>query len=435
MKKIYFILSLAVVALLSACSEDFNEHNFPGYKDAADAKNVASYAFTFANADYASIGDSFTKIYQDSVSALKAQLKVAKKNNLDTTVIFANITRINGKLKTDSTLVAATAIKANNQFIDSKQAIKFAAKTLNSKYIYADLGSETITTYNLYIPCDTTTISNGNKYVLATADYDAMGTSKDTPGQYDNFSSSIDPTFYLPIWMKTKYPYAVKGDAKIIRYKFYIAKTSTAPAVTNTISDVFVYDGTSWAKYNSSIATTGKFIFNGKEWLFDPSIYITMKKGLNATDDYMLVVNYIKENQGVATPSLLGYYKAALEYEYYYGFDGYNGSISWKEESTRLNDPDYAKLTTIADKVAYMTQRTQEGLAIYLGLKYPDAKPKSNDVDQYCYITTIIYGEFTSDNYNTITTAASFSKTTYKYKYQRIDNGNLKWKYISREKL
>ena len=230
--------------------------------------------------------------------------------------------------------------------------------------------------------------------------------------------------------MKTKYPYAIKGDTKIIRYKFYINKT-----LTNTISDVFVYDGTSWAKYNSNIATTAKFIFNGKEWLFDPSIYITMKKGLNATDDYMMVVNYIKENQGVATPSLLGYYKGALEYEYYYGFDGYNGSISWKEESTRLNDPDYAKLTTIADKVAFMNQRTQEGLAIYLGLKYPDAQPKSNDVDQYCYVTTIIYGEFTSDNYNTVTTATSFGKTTYKYKYQRIDNGNLKWKYISREKL
>ena len=434
MKKIYFILSLAVIALLSSCSEDYNEHNFSGYKDAANPTNVANYTFTFTSADYSSIGDSFTKVYQDSVAALKTQLKDAKKNSKDTTVIFANITRISTKLATDSTLVAATAIKANNQFVNSKQAIKLAAKTLNSKYIYGDLNSSAITTYNLQVPYDTTTITTANKYVLAAADYDAMGTTSSTPGQYDNFSSSIDPTFYLPIWMKTKYPYAAKGDVKIIRYKFYTAKTSTTSAATNTISDVFVYDGTNWAKYNSSIATTGKFIFNGKEWLFDPSIYVTMVKGLTETSDYMMVVNYIKANQGATTPSLLGYYNTTLEYEYYYGFDAFYGNISWLE-TARTKDPDYVKLTTVADKVAYMNQRTQEGLAIYLQLKYPDAQPKSNGFDQYGYVTTIIYGEFTSDNYNTITTAASFVKTTYRYKYQRIDNGNLKWKYISREKI
>jgi len=145
-----------------------------------------------------------------------------------------------------------------------------------------------------------------------------------------------------------------------------------------------------------------------------------MKKGMNATDDYMLVLNYVKNHQGVTTPALLGYYGTTLEYEYYYGFSPYYGEISLLE-SDRLKDPDYAKLTTAADKAAYMTQRTQEGLAVYLGLKYPDAQPQVGGIDLYCYVTTTIYdGKVT---------------TNYKYKYQRIDNNNLKWKYVNSVKL
>jgi hypothetical protein len=262
------------------------------------------------------------------------------------------------------------------------------------------------------------TLVSKSYYLLAASDYTDMGVT--------TLSATTAPN-YIPALLKSKFPYAQEGSTKVVAYKGSSANTA----------DEYVLKSGVWTPLSLVETRTDQFVFSGWDvsgWVFDPTIYVTMKKGLNATDDYMLVTNYVKDHQAINTPSLLGYYKAALEYEYYYGFDAYNGSISWKEESTRLNDPDYAKLTTIADKVAYMTQRTQEGLAIYLGLKYPDAQPKSNDVDQYCYVTTIIYGEFTSDNYNTITTAA-FSKTTYKYKYQRIDNGNLKWKYISREKL
>ena len=44
MKKIYFIVSLAVLALFTSCT-DFNATNFPGYDDAAKPTNLVTYNY------------------------------------------------------------------------------------------------------------------------------------------------------------------------------------------------------------------------------------------------------------------------------------------------------------------------------------------------------------------------------------------------------
>lgn len=242
MKKIYFILSLAVIALLSSCSEDYNEHNFKGYKDAATPTNLTSYTYTLVDADYSTIS--------------KATLSTAKN-------------------ATDS--ANAKAIATNKYFQNVTPPGTLIPLLINTKYIYADEKSVANVTYNYSAPYDTLTIPAANKYALvAPTDYLAMGNATGQPGKNNNFSSSVDPYLYIPVWLKlVKYPYAKAGDVKLIRYKYYVSST-----VTNTINDVFVYDGTNWAKYKTNNTVTKSFVYKGGQWL-DILIYKGLTTGLN----------------------------------------------------------------------------------------------------------------------------------------------------------
>ena len=84
-----------------------------------------------------------------------------------------------------------------------------------------------------------------------------------------------------------------------------------------------------------------------------------------------------------------------------------------------MKDPTYAALTTAEQKEKYLTDRTQEALAVYLTLKFPNAQPQVSGIDVYCYVTTAIYDGVTTTN--------------YVYKYQRVD-AEPKWKFIERAK-
>ncbi|MBV5282317.1 MAG: choice-of-anchor J domain-containing protein [Paludibacter sp.] len=247
MKKIYFILSLAVIALLSSCSEDYNEHNFKGYKDASTPTNLTSYTYTLLDADYTTIKN--------------AALKIA-----------ANAT--------DST--NAKAIATNKYFQNVTPPGTLIPLLLNTKYVYADEKSVANVTYNYSAPYDTLTIVAANKYALvAPTDYAAMGTASGQPGKNNNFSSSVSPDLYIPIWLKlVKYPYAKAGDVKLIRYKYYVSST-----VTNTINDVFVYDGTNWAKYKTNNPATKTFVYKGGKWL-DILIYKGLTSGFGDFTTY-----------------------------------------------------------------------------------------------------------------------------------------------------
>jgi len=416
MKKIYFILSLAVIALLSSCSEDYNEHNFPGYKDAANPTNVVSYTYTMTDADYTTIANAIKKPVTDSIANFKTKLKTA--NHDDSISINTTIARLNTRLTSETPYINATYVGSNKLLNSQLKGADYIPVLLNSKYLYTDKGSTVKVIYYNVDNGDTTAIPATDRFTLTTADYIQMGTGTNQPGQYKNMSSSISSIItYLNTYLKTKCPYAVSGTVKVVSYVYYDSNKATKRQYR-----ILTFDGQNWGN------AAEQYVFNGKEWMFDPTINVTMKKGLTDADDYMLVLNYVKANQGATTASLLGYYGTALEYEFYYGFDAYHGNISWNDVD-RKKDPSYAALTTVEQKVAQLTQRTEEGLAIYLGLKYPNALPQVSGIDQYCYVTTGIYSEFTT------TTPSTGSTVNYRYKYQRVDNSTLKWKYISREKL
>lgn len=239
MKKIYFIAIIAVLATFTAC-DDFNERNFPGYDEAVKPTNVVTYNYVLTDADYSAI----------SKTALA-----------------------NSKTAADS--VVAKAIATNKYFVNTEAASSFVPLLLATKYKFADEKSAAMIDYKTIVAYDTTKISSSNKYSLVMEDYDIMGTSAGTPGQYDNFSGSINPGYYLPIWLKAKYPYALPKDVKLIRYKFY---TGTATVVNTS---VFTYDGSAWIMFKTVDIETSKFVFKNNSWQYiDSDIFIGLKDGI-----------------------------------------------------------------------------------------------------------------------------------------------------------
>lgn len=180
MKKIYFILSLAATALLSSCSEDFNEHNFSGYKDAANPTNVATYNYTLADADYKTI----------STSALAI-----------------------AKTKADSTI--AKAIATNKFLQDAAPAKTFIPIFLASKYQYADLGSTARITYsnsdNHPAYMDQLNAIN----ILDANDYKTSWGSDNNPG---SFTPSVNVATKLPAILAAKFPNSTDGTYKFVQY-------------------------------------------------------------------------------------------------------------------------------------------------------------------------------------------------------------------------
>ncbi len=241
-------------------------------------------------------------------------------------------------------------------------------------------------------------------YQVTLDDYTSMGVS--------SLSVATAPNF-IPTLLKNKFPYAQEGNSKVVAFK----TSSTAKT-----ADEYIFKGGFWMPLSLIETKTEQFVFSGWDvsgWVFDPTIRVSMKKGTASTDDYMLVVNYVKEKFGQETPALLGFFNTSLQTEYYYGFAAFYGNISWRP-SDRSKDPTYAALTTNEAKDAYLKLRTEEGLAVYLSLKLPNVPIQVSGIDVYCYVTTAIYDGVTTSNFI--------------YKYKRVDT-ELKWKYIESTKM
>jgi len=157
----------------------------------------------------------------------------------------------------------------------------------NMKIIYKYYAGSTTDQYSYFYKLDGTWhMVEGAPYELTSEDYDSMG----DPGKYNNFSSSALPEDYLPVFLKINFPYASEGDSKVIVYKFYSGSTDTEGVE-------YFFDGTSWAAYASTIATTSPFKFNGKNWVIVPPItYVVTTEANNkeytlTPDDYAAVGN------------------------------------------------------------------------------------------------------------------------------------------------
>jgi len=241
--------------------------------------------------------------------------------------------------------------------------------------------------------------AGSNVIVLQPEDYAAMGL---------NYLSAAQAPNYLPVWLKSKYPYAQNGDSKIIAYKTNSSGKYNAEEVA--------YNGTAWTITSVNIQKTDQFVVSNKGWVFDPTITIVMPKA-----DYQVLVDYVSVNQGVENPALVHGNKNA---EYYYGFSSYYGNVSYRD-TDRSKDPLYKELVDKAasnrEKSAFMNERTAEGIAIYLSVKYPDATTEVAGIEQLADVTVLVYYDPDSDIQNV------------NWTYTMKCTGNKQWEFVQRE--
>lgn len=233
---------------------------------------------------------------------------------------------------------------------------------------------------------------------LQPADYDAMGLKFLTTAQAPNF---------LPAFLRLKFPFAQEGFTKTVVYK---------TSATACYADEYIFSKGTWSANTFVLTITDQFLLSNQGWVFDPTLHFLLKKGKEPTDGYMMVVNYVAAHQAIANPALVSSYGDS---EFYYGFNANYGNITYRDKDRSI-DPAYPASGTIQEKVAFMDQRTIEAMKLILTLKYPDAQPQVNGIDQMAEVTGLIYSNPSSNN----------SNENWTYTLQCV--GNKEWKYIQR---
>jgi hypothetical protein len=129
-------------------------------------------------------------------------------------------------------------MEAFNKMYTAEEYIPYI---LGDKYIVLDSASVAVVTYNVYLGLDylDNVGSPDDAYTLITADYDAMGTGEDEPGEFNSFSSGTPPEDFLPAYMLTLYPDAEEGEMVIITYDYYSGST-------NAVEGYLYFDGVAW---------------------------------------------------------------------------------------------------------------------------------------------------------------------------------------------
>jgi hypothetical protein len=376
MKKIYYIVSLAVLALLTAC-QDYNATNFPGAK--TGPTNVAKYNYTLTDADYTTIATAVKKPVNDSITLLKTQLKTA--NKADSVTLNASIARLTLKLTTDSTYIKASYI-ASNKFFNSKLKAKdYIPYLLNQNFVYADANSTFSATYNNVDNGDTLSIPATSRFTLIDADYISMGSGVNQPGQYKEISSVMSAMTYLNQYLKIKCPYALTNDVKVVSYLYYDSNK-----VAKKQYRILKFDGQNW------ISASDQYINNGTQWLYDPTIYVPLVKGAPNNLYVMAFINYLILHKDDATNPTKWYPKGTyVNEEHYYGFSAYYPEIICTIDRTTYGDAAIKALKTDADKYVLFKQRVTEAMPLFTQLNFPLLQSTVSGLQQYVVFTIPSY--------------------------------------------
>lgn len=128
-------------------------------------------------------------------------------------------------------------------------------------------------------------------YYLSDADFDSMGESSGQPGRYNNFSSSISPDDYLPVFLNSKYLFAQEGDALSVIYK-YFSSSSGAQLRGN----LYTFNAGTWEGYESTQETSLQLAHDGNAWVPDNTIKYEF-----VASDYTLIADTYRDNPDYAS--------------------------------------------------------------------------------------------------------------------------------------
>ena len=246
MKKIYFIISLAVLALLKSCQDNNNTPYVP--------TNVVVVNYELTAADYTTIANTIKKPVTDSIAAQKTLLANAK-TKADSTAIQSLIGALNTRLATLPVYVNASKVDANKYFDGTLRAKDYLPYLLALKYLYVDPNSVVKVTYDLVNAADTTAVTAAYKFTITDAEYTQMGVYTNQPGKSLCFSAVMPIMTYLNTYLKAKSPYAAANDVRMVRYKF------SSPTGIVVQYRVLKFNGTDWK------CATDQYAFKKGKWL------------------------------------------------------------------------------------------------------------------------------------------------------------------------
>ena len=128
-------------------------------------------------------------------------------------------------------------------------------------------------------------------YYLSDADFDSMGESSGQPGRYNNFSSSISPDDYLPVFLNNKYLFAQEGDALSVIYKYYSSSSGA-----QLRGNLYTFNAGTWEGYESTQETSLQLAHDGIAWVPDNTIKYEF-----VASDYTLIADTYRDNPDYAS--------------------------------------------------------------------------------------------------------------------------------------
>ncbi|ROT02997.1 hypothetical protein [Lepagella muris] len=206
--------------------------------------------------------------------------------------------------------------------------------------------------------------------ILQPEDYAEMGQ------KYGNLSEELPETL-LPIYLAKSLPYASDGDWEMVAYKYYGGGSTAYKA------NKFIKHEGAWTGNPVANEFTEQFNKIDGNWMFDPSMTITLPAGKNTEPSmsfYQACVNWVYEN--IDKPLGSDNIKSGKFYvtsygnnEYYSGTSAYQGNVDLRPGTARSQYPAGYEGMSDEEIVENMEYRLcYEVMPGALSMLYPDAK-------------------------------------------------------------
>ncbi len=400
MKNILGLIIAATLITFTAC--DYNGKNFPGYNKDVPT-DIRTVEYTMTDDDYGMVASNAgNKAMAKQEGVEKALAAVASKKAFnkqikadkyapvvvayrfpvfdDGTAVkltYKYIEEVPKPLYTD-TIAASKPYTLNKNDYDTAyttasdtayfksvaQVKSNMGKILKGKFPAATPDSMILVTYDLKVSGATVTTTalwrlvaaqwseyvNASVYIMQKADYTSMNL------KYDNFSGTQADS-YLPVFLKSKYPYMAADKKLGIVYKHFNSGKTTIKV------DEYVYDGSVWAKVPNAVEEThtDQFVkLNGK-WVYNPSVALDLSgQSAEVQAYYQAAVDWVWEN--IDQPA--GCSAKGQGYVTSFGNSDYYGGMTARYNNVDLNvtkaREQTAASTIEAIKNAYPASMTDE---------------------------------------------------------------------------
>ena len=336
MKNILGLIIATTLITFTAC--DYNGKNFPGYNKDIPT-DIRTVEYTMVDDDYgmvASNAGNKAMAKQDgvekalaAVASKKAFNKQIKADKYAPAVVayrfptfddgtavkltYKYIEEVPKPLYIDTIAASkpytlnkndydtAYSVTSDTAYFKSVAQVKSnMSKILKGKFPTATPDSMILVTYDLKVSGATVTTTalwrlvaaqwseyaNASVYIMQKADYTSMSL------KYDNFSGTQADS-YLPVFLKSKYPYMAADKKLGIVYKHFNSGKTTIKV------DEYVYDGLVWTKVPNAVEEThtDQFVkLNGK-WVYNPSVALDLSgQSAEVQAYYQAAVDWVWEN-------------------------------------------------------------------------------------------------------------------------------------------